>query len=69
MANISTTFNRGIFAIKFVNDYSSMPLEAKRKEAEDETETEPWKAKTKRKKFPLKLCKKFINKIKIDEKI
>ena len=49
MANIITTFNRGMFAIKFVDDYSSMPLEAKRKEAEDKAGTEPSKAKTKRK--------------------
>ena len=47
MANISTTFNRGIFAIKFVDDYSSVTLEAKRKEAEDETDPEPSKAKQK----------------------
>ena len=38
-----------MFAIKFVDDYSSMPLEAKRKEPEDKTGTEPSKAKTKRK--------------------
>ena len=57
-------------AIKFVNDYSSMILEAKRKTAEIETEpeVEPSKAKTKCKKHPLKFLEEFISKIKSDGK-
>ena len=70
MANINKLFNGRSDAIKFVNDYSSMILEAKRKTAETETEpeVEPSKAKTKCKKHPLKFLEEFISEIKSDGK-
>ena len=55
-------------AIKFVGDYGSMILEAKRKTAEEESKPEPPKAKTERKKSLLELHEKFIKEIKNDEK-
>ena len=67
LANINMLLNGGNDAIKFVDDYGSMILEAKRKAAE-EPEPEPSKAKTKRKKSPLKLREEFINEIKNDKK-
>ena len=63
MSNINKFFNGRNSAIKFVDDYDSMILEAKRKAGEEEPELEPSKPKTKR-----KLCEEFINEIKIDEK-
>ena len=45
-----------------------MLLEAKRRAAEEEPKPETPKAKTKRKKYPLELDKKFINEIENDEK-
>ena len=54
-------------AIKFVDDYVSIIIKAKRKAAE-EPEPEPSKAKTKHKKFLLELCEQFINEIKNYEK-
>ena len=68
MANINKLFNGRNDAIKFVDDYGLMILEAKRKAAEEEPKPEPTKAKTKRKKSPFELHKKFINEIKNDEK-
>ena len=60
MVNISKLVNRRNDPIKFVDDYGSMIVEAKRKatEEEPESEPEPSKAKTKR-----KLHQKFINEI------
>ena len=55
-------------AIRFVEDYGSMILEAKRKAAEEELKPEPSKLKTKRKKSPFELHENFINEIKNDEK-
>ena len=55
-------------AIRFVDDYGSMILEAKRKAAEEEPKPEPSKLKTKRKKSPFELHENFINEIKNDEK-
>ena len=55
-------------AIRFVDDYGSMILEAKKKAAEEEPKPEPSKLKTKRKKSPFKLHENFINEIKNDEK-
>ena len=48
-------------AIKFVDNYGSMILEAKRKVAEEEAKPELTKAKTKLKKFPFELHEEFIN--------
>ena len=58
MTNINTFFNGRNYAIKLVDDYSSMILEAKRKAAEEEPKPEPLKAKSK---SPLELHKEFIN--------
>ena len=55
-------------AIKLVDDYDSMILEAKIMAAKKEPKPEPTKAKTKHKKSPLELYEKFINEIKDDEK-
>ena len=55
-------------AIRFVEDYGSMILEAKRKAAEEEPKPEPSKLKTKRQKAPFELHENFINEIKNDEK-
>ena len=72
LTNINKLFNGRNDATKFVDDYGSTILEAKRKpaqqEPEPEPEPEPSKAKTKCKKFPVQLRKEFINEIKIDEK-
>ena len=65
LVNINKLFYRRNDAIKFVDDYSSMILEAKRKAAKEEPETKPSKAKTK---SPLELREEFINEIKNDEK-
>ena len=65
LVNINKVFYRRNDAIKFVDDYSSMILEAKRKAAKEEPETKPSKAKTK---SPLELREEFINEIKNDEK-
>ena len=61
MANINELFNGRNNAIKFVDDYGSMILEAKRKAAEEEPKPEPTKAKTKSKKSPFEMHKKSIN--------
>ena len=60
MVNISKLVNRRNDPIKFVDDYGSVIVEAKRKatEEEPESEPEPSKAKTKR-----KLHQKLINEI------
>ena len=63
MNNINKIFNGRNDAIKFVDDYISMILQAKRNAVEEEHELEPSKAKTKRKKFILELREEFINKI------
>ena len=68
LANINKLFKGRNNAIKFVDDYGSMILEARKKSAEEEPEPGPSKAKTKRKKSPLELCEEFINGIKNDEK-
>ena len=68
MANINKLFNGRSDAIKFVDGPGSMILEAKGKAAEEEPKSEPTKVKTKWKKFPFALRKKFINEIKNDEK-
>ena len=67
MGNINKFFNGRNDAIKFVDDYGSMTLEAKRKAAEGRPEPQPSKVKTKVKSSPLE-CEEFINKIKNDEK-
>ena len=65
LANINKLFNGKNDAIKFVDYYVSMILEAKRKAAEEEPKL---KAKTKRKESPFELHEKFINKIENDQK-
>ena len=50
-ANINNFFKRRNNTIKFVHEYGSMILEAKRKAAGEELEPEPLKKKTKHKKF------------------
>ena len=69
MANANKLFDERNDAIKFVDDYVSMILEAKRKTADEEPEPEPEpsKARTKRKKSPLQLHEEYINEIKNDE--
>ena len=69
MANTNKLFNGRNDVIKFVDDYSSMIIEAKRKIAEEELKPELTKTKTKRKKSPFALHEKLINEIKNDEKI
>ena len=44
LVNINKLFNRRSDAIKSMDDYSSMILKAKRKEAEEESKQEPAKA-------------------------
>ena len=66
MANINKLFNPRNDAIKFLDDYGSMILEAKRKAAEEEPKPEPTKAKNKCKKSLFELHEKFINEIKND---
>ena len=68
LANINELFNRKNDAIKFIDDYSSIILEAKIKVGEEKPKPEPTKAKTKHEKFPFELHEKFINEIKNDEK-
>ena len=62
-------FNGRNNAIKVVDNYSSMILEAKRKATEGEPELKPLKAKTRLKKVPLELCEEFINEINFVETI
>ena len=50
MANTNKLLNGRNDSIKFLDDNTSMILEAKRKEAEEQPQPEPPKAKTKRKK-------------------
>ena len=61
LANINELFNGRNDAIKFVDGYGSMILEAKRKAAEEEPKPEPTKAKTKSKKSPFEMHKKSLN--------
>ena len=61
MANINELFDGRSDAVKFVDDYGSMILEAKRKAAEEEPKPEPTKAKTKSKKSPFEMHEKSIN--------
>ena len=68
MANINKLFNGRNDAIKFVDNYSSMILEVKRKVTQKEPESKPSKAKTKPKKSPLELHEQFLYEIKNDEK-
>ena len=67
LANINKLFSRRNDAIKFIDGYGLMILEAKRKAPEEEPKPEPTKAKTKRKISPFKLHEKCINEIKNDE--
>ena len=67
LANINKLFNGKNDPIKFVDDYSSIFPEAKRKVAEEERGSESSKAKTKLKKLPLELYEEIIKKIKNDE--
>ena len=53
LANINKLFHEENDAIKFVDDYGSMILEAKKKAVEEELGPEPSKARTKPKKSPL----------------
>ena len=69
LANINKLFNRRNNAIKFVDNYASRILQAKRKAVEEKPEPEPSKAKNKRKKLLLELHEEFINEIKNNEKI
>ena len=46
MTNINKLFNWRINAIKFLDDYGSLILKAKKKAAEEEPKTKPTKAKT-----------------------
>ena len=69
LANINKLFKGRSDAIKFVDDYGSMILEAKKKAAEEEPKPEPTKAKTKGKKSPFEFREKFINEIENNEKI
>ena len=70
MAIINKLFNRRNDAMKFVDDYGSMILEAKKKAAREESQTESSKAKTKHEKFINEqiFIEKFINEIKNEEK-
>ena len=70
MANNNKLFNGRNDAIKFLDDYGSLTLEAKRKATGKEPETEPSKAKSKHEKFINEhtFKEKFINKSKNDEK-
>ena len=69
LANINMLFNGRNNAIKFVDNYGSRILQAKRKAVEEKPEPEPSKAKNKRKKLLLELHEEFINEIKNNEKI
>ena len=68
MANINRLFIGRNDAIKFVDDYGLMILEAISKAVKEEHKPEPTKSKTKHKKSTLELHEKFINEIKNDEK-
>ena len=68
LANINKLFDGRNDTIKFVDDYNSMILEAKRKAAEEQLELEPWNAKTKHKKSPLEFQREFYNETENDEK-
>ena len=68
LVKINTLFNGKNNAVKIVDNYGSMILEAKRKAAEEEHKSDPTKAKTKRKKSPFEWHEKFINEIKNNEK-
>ena len=61
MANINELFDGRNDAVKFVDDYGSMILKAKRKAAEEELKPEPTKAKTRSKKSPFEMHEKSIN--------
>ena len=65
-ANINKLFNGKNDTIKFVDDYVSMILEAKRKATREEPSTEPWKANTKSKNYALELREEFLSQIKND---
>ena len=69
MANFNKPFKGRNDNIKFVDEYGSMILEAKRKATKEEPEAEPSEIITKRKKSPLELREKLINEIKNYEKI
>ena len=69
LANINKLFNGRNNAIKFVDNYGSRILQAKRKAVEEKPEPEPSKAKNKWKKLLLELHEEFINEIKNNEKI
>ena len=69
LANINKLFNGRNNAIKFVDNYGSRILQAKRKAVEEKPEPELSKAKNKRKKLLLELHEEFINEIKNNEKI
>ena len=68
LPDINKLFNGRNDAFKFVDDYGSMILEAKRDTHEKKPKPEPTKEKTKRKKSLFELHEKFINKFKNNEK-
>ena len=68
LINISKIFNGRNNAIKFLDDYGSMILEAKRKAAAEKPKPELSKEITKCKNYSLKLCEEFTKKIRNDEK-
>ena len=68
MNNINKLFNGRNDVIKFVDDYGSMILKAKRKAVKEEPKPEPTKAKTKCKVYSFQFHEKFINEIKNDGK-
>ena len=63
LANINKLFNGRNDAIKFLDDYGSMIIEATKKAVK-----EPTKTKTKHKKSPCYMHEKFINEIENDYK-
>ena len=74
LANINELFNERNNVIKFVDDYCSLVLEAKRMAGGEEpatkpeVATEPIKARTKSKISLIKLREEFLNKTKNEEK-
>ena len=67
MANINNLFNVQNDTIKFVDDYGTMILEAKRNRLKKNL-SQNHQSKSKGKKSPLELREEFINEIKNDEK-
>ena len=75
LANINELFNERNNVIKFVDDYCSLVLEAKRMAGGEEpatkpeVATEPIKARTKSKISLIKFREEFLNKLKMKKKV